>query len=67
MFSPLTYCWLWHPQVWVPWKSQNVLLCISEYFLDVLAGHQLLSPVISCATIKIIALKYKPQTFSMGD
>lgn len=33
--------------------------------LDVLAGHHLLSPVTSSATVKIIALKYKSQTFSM--
>lgn len=33
--------------------------------LDVLAGHQLLSPVISSATVKIIAFKDKLQTFSM--
>lgn len=42
-----------------------MLLCISEYFLNILTGHQFLSPVISCATVKIIALKYKPHTFSM--
>lgn len=35
--------------------------------LDVLAGHRLLSPVTSSATVKIIAVKYKPQTFSMVD
>lgn len=36
------------------------------FFLDILTGHQFLSPVISCATVKIIALKYKPPTFSMA-
>lgn len=35
--------------------------------LDVLAGHRLLSPVTSSATVKIIAFNYKPQTFHMGN
>lgn len=33
--------------------------------LGVLAGHHLLSPVASCATVKTVAFKYKPQTFHM--